>query len=87
MNPDELRRNSNETLVPTTVSLYFHDIQLLCIINAPNSQRLNGCIRQSLTTGQHTALQWKSSAAKLFLALPSAESQKGVSAPRLITKP
>lgn len=66
-------------LVPT-VSLYFHDIQLLCIINAPNSQRLNGCIRQCLTTGQHTALQWKSSAAKLFLALPSAESQKGVSA-------
>ncbi|XP_032593664.1 transcriptional adapter 2B isoform X2 [Drosophila grimshawi] len=56
---------------------YGHGKTLLCIINAPNSQRLNGCIRQCLTTGQHTALQWKSSAAKLFLALPSGEPQKG----------
>ncbi|XP_023179717.1 transcriptional adapter 2B isoform X2 [Drosophila hydei] len=56
---------------------YGHGKTLLCIINAPNSQRLNGCIRQCLTTGQHTSLQWKSSAAKLFLALPSSESQKG----------
>ncbi|KAL7727720.1 hypothetical protein ACLKA6_008058 [Drosophila palustris] len=56
---------------------YGHGKTLLCIINAPNSQRLNGCIRQCLTTGQHTALQWKSSAAKLFLALPSSEPQKG----------
>ncbi|ALC45630.1 Ada2b [Drosophila busckii] len=56
---------------------YGHGKTLLCIINAPNSQRLNGCIRQVLTTGQHAGLQWKSTAGKLFLALPASESQKG----------
>lgn len=60
-------------------SVLSHDIQLHCIINAPNNERSNGSIRQCLTTGPHAYLQWKSSAAKLFLALPTTESQKGVS--------
>jgi len=60
-------------------SVLSHDIQLHCIINAPNNERSNGSIRQCLTTGPHATLQWKSSGAKLFLALPTTESQKGVS--------
>ncbi|XP_017073546.1 transcriptional adapter 2B isoform X2 [Drosophila eugracilis] len=56
---------------------YGHGKTLHCIINAPNNERSNGSIRQCLTTGPHATLQWKSSAAKLFLALPTTESQKG----------
>lgn len=59
--------------------LLFYDIQLPCIISTPNGERLNGCIRQCFTTGQYATQHWKSSAARLFLTLPSAQQPKTVS--------
>uniref|UniRef100_W8CDD9 Uncharacterized protein n=1 Tax=Ceratitis capitata TaxID=7213 RepID=W8CDD9_CERCA len=53
-----------------------HDIQFACIIGTPSGERLNGCIRQCLTTGQHASQHWKSSAARLFLTLSTAQQQK-----------
>uniref|UniRef100_A0A1A9VDP4 Transcriptional adapter n=1 Tax=Glossina austeni TaxID=7395 RepID=A0A1A9VDP4_GLOAU len=55
---------------------YGHGKTLPCIISTANGERLNGCIRQCLTTGQYATQHWKSSAAKLFLALPSTQQPK-----------
>ncbi|CAD6993270.1 transcriptional adapter 2B isoform X2 [Ceratitis capitata] len=55
---------------------YGHGKTFACIIGTPSGERLNGCIRQCLTTGQHASQHWKSSAARLFLTLSTAQQQK-----------
>ncbi|XP_075147284.1 transcriptional adapter 2B isoform X3 [Haematobia irritans] len=59
-----------------TTGPYGHGKTLPCIISTHSGERLNGCIRQCFTTGQYSSQHWKSSAARLFLALPAAQQSK-----------